>query len=354
MAHVRIERSTLNDPAVLAALAAAATFGASTPLAKALLAGVHPTLLAGLLYLGAGVGLALLRLARRTPRVRLERSEWGWLAGAVGAGGIVAPLLLLHGLSSLPASGASLLLNAEAVATALIAWIIFRENVGWRVGLGMLVIVAGALVLSWPTDALAFGSLVPTLEVLGACVLWGVDNNLTRKVSTNDSTWLAMVKGLVSGVTNTALGLALGALLPPLPALAGAMVVGFVGYGLSLALFVVALRGLGTARTGAYFSVAPFFGAALALAMGEPGTWQLAIAGALMGLGVWLHLSESHDHPHAHEALTHSHWHTHHDGHHTHTHDEPVPRLGHAHPHEHEPVEHSHPHYPDVHHRHSH
>jgi len=335
------------------ALLAAMLFGAGTPLAKALLTGVGPWMLAGLLYLGSGLGLAMLRVLRRAPSARLDRCEWPWLAGAVLAGGVVGPVLLMFGLSAMPASGASLLLNAEGVFTALLAWFAFKENFDRRIAVGMLAIVAGAVVLSWPGEA-QFGSLWPALAVLGACLAWGVDNNLTRKVSLADASWVAMVKGLAAGTVNLTIAFALGAQLPAWPTLAGSAVLGFMSYGISLTLFVVALRHLGTARTGAYFSVAPFFGAALAvLLLGEPVTSGLAVAGALMALGVWLHLSERHGHPHAHEAMEHEHEHEH-DAHHDHhAVGEAVP-VRHVHRHRHEPMTHTHEHFPDVHHLHLH
>ena len=294
---------------VAAALGAALLFGAGAPLAKLLLASVSPWLMAGLLYLGAGVGLALWRLALRAPRVRLAPGEWPWLAGAVAAGGVAGPVLLMLGLARLPASGASLLLNFEAVFTALLAWFAFGENVDRRVALGMLAIVAGAALLGWP-GAARFGSPWAAAAVLGACLAWALDNNLTRKVAHADGAWIAMVKGLVSGPVNLALAFALGAALPPPAATAGALLLGLAAYGASLALYVVGLRHLGTARTGAYFSVAPFFGALLALAMGEPLTAPLVAAGLLMALGVWLHLTERHEHWHRHGELWHSHPHT--------------------------------------------
>jgi drug/metabolite transporter (DMT)-like permease len=243
-----------------AALLAAALFGASAPLAKALLTGVGPWMLAGLLYLGSGLGLMLLRFVRRSPSARLERGEWPWLAGAVLAGGVVGPVLLMFGLSGMPASGASLLLNAEGVFTALLAWFAFKENFDRRIALGMVAIVAGAVVLSWPGEA-RIGSVWPALAVLGACLAWGLDNNLTRKVSLADATWMAMVKGLAAGSVNLVIALTLGASLPRQALAGSAVLLGFFAYGISLTLFVVALRHLGTARTGAYFSVAPFFGA---------------------------------------------------------------------------------------------
>ncbi|ODV13080.1 MAG: hypothetical protein ABT20_02965 [Rubrivivax sp. SCN 70-15] len=340
-------------PGIGAALLAAALFGAGTPVAKQLLAAVGPWMLAGLLYLGSGLGLTLLRRVRRAPALRLPARERLWLAGAVLAGGGVAPVLLMLGLTRLPASGASLLLNAEGVFTALLAWFAFRENVDHRVAVGMLAIVAGAALLSWPGEA-RFGTAWPALAVLGACLAWALDNNLTRKVALNDATAIAAVKGLGAGSVNLAIALALGDTLPPWPALSGALVLGFAAYGVSLALFVVALRHLGTARTGAYFSVAPFFGALLALLwLGEPPSAPLLGAGALMALGVWLHLSERHVHEHVHEALEHEHEHEH-DAHHAHGHDEAATPVRHSHPHRHEPLRHSHAHFPDAHHRHRH
>lgn len=343
----------MDRPGVAAALVAALLFGAGTPLAKTLLAGISPWLLAGLLYIGSGAGLALYRRISRVPAVRLPRHEAWWLAGAIVAGGVVAPVLLMFGLSSMPASGASLLLNAEGVFTALLAWFAFKENFDHRIALGMLVIAAGAVVLSWPGEA-RFAGLWPALAVLGACLAWGIDNNFTRKVSLTDASWIASVKGLAAGAVNILLALAQGATFPSWLNVTGALVVGILSYGVSLALFVVGLRHLGTARTGAYFCVAPFFGALLALVMGEPLTPSLLIAGALMGLGVWLHLTERHEHLHTHEPLVHDHEHVH-DEHHEHEHAQPVkPGTQHRHPHQHKLLTHSHPHFPDAHHRHEH
>ncbi len=341
---------------IRAALLAALLFGAGAPVAKLLLGSVSPWMLAGLLYTGSGLGLAAWRLARRAERVRLPRTDRLPLAGAVLFGGVVAPVLLMVGLTQLPATGASLLLNAEGVFTALIAWVVFRENVDRWVALGMLAIVAGAVVLVVPLGV-ELGSPWAGLAVLGACLGWAIDNNLTRKVSLTDATWLAAVKGLVAGPTNLALALLLGSTLPAAGNIAAAAGVGFLAYGVSLALFILALRHLGTARAGAYFSVAPFFGAVLAVALGEPVTVPLLVAGALMGLGVWLHLRERHVHEHTHPAVTHDHWHTHDDAHHDHAHDPeapPVTSRGHRHLHEHAALRHGHPHYPDAHHRHDH
>jgi drug/metabolite transporter (DMT)-like permease len=349
-----VRLTSLRNPGVQAALLAALLFGAGTPVAKLLLVDAGPWMLAGLLYLGSGVGLGLYRLIRRSPSVRLARRELLPLAGAVFFGGLVGPVLLMFGLLGMPASGASLLLNAEGVATALLAWFVFRENVDRRVALGMAAIVAGAVVLSWPGQA-DFAGLWPSLAILGACLAWGVDNNLTRMVALHDATWLAAVKGLVAGPVNLAIAFLLGAALPPLANVGAAMLTGLLAYGVSLVLFIVALRHVGTARAGAYFSIAPFFGALLAIALGDPLTIPLLIAGALMALGVWLHLTERHSHSHTHPALEHDHWHTHPDPHHEHEHTEPVPAgTRHRHPHAHAELTHTHEHYPDSHHRHAH
>jgi drug/metabolite transporter (DMT)-like permease len=323
-------------------------------LAKLLLGETSPWLLAGLLYLGSGIGLAAVRVLQRADSARIAPGEGRWLAGAVLSGGVLGPVLLMWGLSGMPASGAALLLNAEAVFTALLAWFVFRENFDRRIALGMALIVAGAVVLSWPTEA-GFGAALPALAVIVACLAWGIDNNLTRKVALADARYVAMIKGLAAGVTNTGLALLLGARLPEWSVVGAAAMLGFLGYGISLVLFVVALRHLGTARTGAYFSTAPFAGAVVALVLlREPVTPSLGIAAALMAWGVWLHLTERHEHRHAHEPMEHSHEHEH-DEHHRHAHGEPVaPGARHTHRHRHDGLRHSHPHYPDSHHRHDH
>jgi drug/metabolite transporter (DMT)-like permease len=349
------------NPGIASALIAALLFGASTPLAKLLLHDVAPLLLAGLLYVGSGLGLLALlalRALRAGPAAshmrRPSAGDMGWWGGAILAGGVAAPVLLLLGLRQLGAAQASLLLNLEGVLTALLAWFVFRENFDRRIALGMAAIVLGGLVLSWDPAATAGWSL-GALLVAGACACWALDNNLTRKIATHDALMIACAKGLVSGVVNLTLAGMLGAHWPPLNATAGALLVGFLGYGVSLALFVVGLRQLGAARTGAYFSLAPFFGAALAIPLhGEPLSTALLLAGALMAVGVWLHLTERHLHEHSHELLEHEHSHRH-DAHHRHEHGFAWDgREPHTHGHAHEPLVHAHAHFPDIHHRHHH
>ena len=346
---------------VVYALLAAALFGASTPFAKTLVGQVAPVALAGLLYLGSGIGLlvcylvrALMERGEQHKPVSLTRPDLPWLGGAIAAGGIAGPVLLMIGLTLTPASTASLLLNMEGVLTSMLAWFVFKENFDRRIFLGMLLIVVAGALLSWeqvPVLGVPWGALA----IIGACLCWGIDNNLTRKVSASDPLQIAGIKGLVAGSVNLAIALGMGFVLPETRTILTAGLLGFCGYGLSLVMFVLALRHLGTARTGAYFSAAPFVGAVIALVMlGDAPSPIFWAAAALMGAGIWLHLTEFHEHEHKHMAMEHVHEHSH-DSHHQHQHDfdwdgtEP-----HAHPHKHAPLKHAHPHYPDIHHRHEH
>jgi drug/metabolite transporter (DMT)-like permease len=318
---------------VLFALLAAALFGASTPFAKLLVGDMPPVLLAGLLYLGSGLGLTLIRLVRDRgwQSSGLTRAEWPWLLGAIFFGGVAGPVALMFGLLTTSGSSASLLLNLEAVLTAAIAWVVFKENADKRIVLGMAAIVAGGLVLSWPGQSTGTSDWAGPVLIGVACLCWAIDNNLTRKVSASDALFVAGSKGVVAGLANTLLALVLGATLPSTATTVETMAVGLLGYGFSLVLFVLALRGLGTARTGAYFSTAPFIGALISLAVfGESTGFQFWMAAFLMGIGVWLHLTEKHEHTHEHGPLAYAHTHTH------------------------EKVRHSHAHFPDIHHRHGH
>lgn len=348
----------MNRFGAILALLSAALFGASTPFAKLLLGSVDPWMMAGLLYLGSGIGLAAVHLSRsalQMPQVEapLRRADLPWLALVIAFGGVFGPLLLMFGLARSDAASASLLLNLEGLATMGIAWVAFHENVDRRLLAGAFAILLGAVLLSWHGGEahLEWGALL----IVGACVCWGVDNNLTRNLSSADPVQIAMLKGLAAGVVNLALAGSYGVALPPIGTVLAVGAIGFLGYGVSLVLFVLGLRHLGTARTGAYFSLAPFVGAVLAIVMlDEPLSWQLLLAGGLMGSGLWLHLAERHDHEHVHEALEHEHRHRH-DEHHQHAHDADLPPgEPHTHWHQHAPLVHRHPHYPDLHHRHRH
>lgn len=340
------------------AASAAILFGASTPAAKPLLGTASPLLVAGLLYLGSGFGLAFLRFMRRNNapvETPLRASDWPSLAVAIIFGGIAGPALLMTGLARTTAATASLLLNIETVATAIIAWVVFREHASRRTVLGMLAIVAGATFLSWTGRPSADTALGP-LAIAGACIAWALDNNFTRNVAASDALQIASAKSLVAGAFNTALALVLShAALPSAVVLAGAAAIGFIGYGVSLVWYIVGLRHLGTARTAAYFSLAPFIGAAVAVAAGSAVIdARFAAAAVLMAGGVFLHVTEHHSHEHAHEAIEHEHLHVH-DEHHRHEHSPAdPPGEPHAHVHRHEQLLHAHAHFPDDHHRHEH
>jgi drug/metabolite transporter (DMT)-like permease len=351
----------VNRTAIIYAFASAALFGASTPAAKLLVGMIHPAVLAGLLYCGAGIGVALLRWlpagilhSADAAEGTLRRTDVPWLAAAIVFGGIIGPILLMAGLTTTDGATASLLLTLEGAATALLAWFVFGENFDRRIALGLVLLLAGAAVLSWSGTPSLAGLLGPA-AIVGACIAWGLDNNLTRKVSLADPLQIVQWKGLIAGPINLALGLWAGGVPPDVTSGLIAGIVGFFGYGVSLVLFVLALRDLGAARTSAYFSTAPFIGAMIALALlGEPFTVQLLAAGVLMAIGVWLHLSEKHEHEHVHEPMTHEHPHVH-DEHHRHEHgpNDP-PGEPHTHVHRHRRMRHTHPHVPDMHHLHRH
>ena len=347
----------MNHRAIILALLSAALFGVSTPAAKVLLGAIDPAVLAGLLYCGAGIGVAVLRRVVKpmlAPETPLNVADMPWLAGAILTGGIVGPVLLMVGLARTDAATASLLLTLEGVATAVLAWFVFKEHFDRQIAVGMGCLLAGAVVLSWTGQPTVSGLIGP-LAIVGACIAWGLDNNLTRKVSLAEPLQIVELKGLIAGPVNLALGVLAGGSLPALSPLVLAGIVGFLGYGVSLVFFVRALRELGTARTGAYFSTAPFLGTIAAIVfLREPVTFQLVAAGFLMGVGVWLHLTEGHEHEHQHDPMEHAHSHGH-DEHHQHVHaSNDPPGEPHAHSHRHERMRHKHPHYPDTHHTHRH
>lgn len=344
-------------PPASVAILSAILFGASTPLAKLLTNKMCPELLAGILYLGSGIGLSVLTLrhAEKLPGQfqQLKTKDGLWLSSAILFGGVFGPLLLMTGLSRTPAAEASLLLNLEPVLTAIIAWIAFKENFDLRILIGMVAIVAGGLILC--ASPAQMHTTLGALAIVGACACWALDNNFTRNVETLDAMFIAASKGLIAGLINIGLGIAKCNALPGITPIAASVVVGFICYGLSLVMFIHSLRLLGTARTGAYFSTAPFVGAILSvILLCEPLSITLLMGGLVMGIGVWLHLTEHHEHEHTHELKEHEHMHFH-DDHHQHEHDVPIASsVQHSHWHKHETLTHAHPHYPDIHHRHEH
>jgi drug/metabolite transporter (DMT)-like permease len=340
--------------AALLALVAAALFGASAPIAKRLLADVSPPMLAALLYLGAGlVGLPFAARAWRRREAPLRRADLPLLAGVVGFGGVAGPLLMLYGLERSSATVASLLLNLEAVFTTLVAVVVFREWIGRRGVAALAVVVAGCALSTWAVGG-DTRSLAGPLAIAGACVCWAIDNNLTQRLSLRDPLAVVCVKGLGAAPIALAVALAVRAPLPAPKAAAGALLLGCIAYGVSLALYVRASRALGAARTGVLFAAAPFVGAALAIPINhEPPSLRLAAAALLIAAGIALLLTERHGHRHRHEPLEHEHLHTH-DEHHRHAHRGDEGPEPHSHPHHHEPLEHAHPHASDAHHRHKH
>lgn len=277
----------------LFAISSAVLFGASTPAAKSIVGEVHPLLLAGLFYLGSGAGIALIKtVGRKQVGHRLRRAELPWLAGTILFGGILGPALLMVGLTQTTGVVASLLLTLEGVFTALLAWVAFREPFNRRIGLGMLFVFLGGVVLAFRGPAGGAG-LTGALCVAGACLCWAIDNNCTSRISHADAPTLASIKGVAAGIVNVALAFAVGAQVPAVAVIGSALIVGLLGYGASLILFVLALREIGAARTGAYFSTAPFIGAMIGLIfLRETWSWSILAAGLLMGSGVWLHLTE--------------------------------------------------------------
>ncbi len=339
-------------PGVPYALGAAILFGVSTPISKLLLGQIYPWLLAGLMYLGAGVGLLLLRKSKLwVGEASLKSSDYPWLIAVILIGGVAGPLFLMFGLKLTTASSAALLLNLEGLFTMALAWMVFGENVDRRLLLGAFAILCGAVILAW--DGTSFGFESGGMLIAAACLAWGIDNNLTRKLSASDPVQIASYKCAAAGVVNVALAFSLGAEIPSFNLVLAASVVGFFSIGISLVLFMLALRHVGTARTGAYFSLAPFVGAIVAIVfLQEQPNVQLAAAGALMAIGLLIHLLEKHEHDHNHSELVHDHIHSH-DEHHQHAHDDEISEP-HSHSHEHKPMRHKHPHFPDLHHHHSH
>jgi drug/metabolite transporter (DMT)-like permease len=345
----------------LQVIAAAVLFGASAPLSKVLLGSIDPLPLAAFLYIGSGLGSWLLFTLRKgfkqvqAEEARLTRPDFPWLLGAILAGGVAAPILLLLGLDRTPASTASLLLNFEVVATALIAALIFKEAVGRRILWAVILITLASILLTW--NGGAWGFSFGALAIIGACFLWGLDNNLTRHISGKDPLMIVGTKGIGAGLFSIMLAFIFGAPMPSIGLVATAMIVGAVCYGVSIQLFILALRGLGSARTGTLFGIAPFVGAALSLIfLGEIPQTLFWAAVPVMIFGAWLMLSEDHAHQHNHEPLEHAHAHLHPDEHHRHKHPDLQKEFSgrHTHYHWHEPVKHVHPHAPDLHHRHEH
>jgi drug/metabolite transporter (DMT)-like permease len=335
----------------------AALFGLSSPIAKLLLKDISPVALAGMLYLGSFLGLLFYSILtsgnkQQIKTERLERKDIPWLAGAILAGAVIAPISQMLGLSLVSGFSVSLLLNLEGLATCLIAILFFHENSGKRFWLAMACMTIAGVLLSWNPENSRFNIAGPLLILL-AVVCWGLDNNFTRQISDKNPVQIAWIKGLAGGIISLSVALILGSRIHLDITIIFALLLGAFSYGVSLVLFIKALKGLGSSRTGAFFSLGPFIGAlASVLILREWIGWVMFPAFLLMAGGVWLVIGERHDHDHLHEAVTHTHLHRHDDLHHLHEHPEQV--REHVHEHSHEETSHCHAHWPDIQHRHVH
>lgn len=346
---------------VFQAILASILFGISAPLSKLLLADVEPIPLTAFLYLGSGLGAAIAILAQRAfhqrtqMEAKLSKTDIPWLIGAVFVGGILAPIALLFGLEVTAASTASLLLNFESAATAILAALFFHEAVGKRVVLSIVMVTAASILLTWTGKAWGFSG--EALLILLASLLWGLDNNLTRHISAKDPLSVVIIKGLSAGSFSLVIVLIFGFSLPSFTSAILAMVLGIFSYGMSIYLIILALRSMGSARTYGLFASAPFVGMLVSLLLfpGKP-QWSFWLALLIMIFGTWLMLSEGHHHLHEHFPFSHDHSHDHMDAHHSHSSEiGPAMNKGkHTHLHVHEHLIHDHPHQPDIHHRHLH
>jgi drug/metabolite transporter (DMT)-like permease len=326
-------------------------FGASTPLAARLVGDLNTLMLAGLLYVGAGLAVVPTCIGRPPSAAALRRS-WRPLTSAVIVGGALGPALLVAGLGQTTAATASLMLNLELAATVVLAWLLFREHLGGRMLAAVgLVTLAGVSLVWTPGAGLDAGAVL----VAAACVCWGLDNNVTALIDHVAPHHITLLKGFVAGTANLVLGLVVAhAALPSAGAVLAALVIGGLGYGLSITLWVQGARDLGAARGQVIFATAPFIGALVAWqTLGTSVTAAQVLAAGLAAVGVALSLRSSHDHRHRHEAMRHDHEHRHDDPHHAHEHPDGF-RGHHSHPHTHAELVHSHPHVPDLHHRHVH
>lgn len=341
-----------DSAAVLGALLAAFFFGISTPLSKPLTAHLNAFTLAGLLYLGAGLGLAVLEIFReRKPAPEGRKFNRRYIAGMVLFGGVLGPVFLMLAIKLAPAASVSIWLNMELVATALLGALLFRDHLhrlGWA---SVAVTVFAGLLLSWGGGAAGFAA--GGLTAL-ACLSWGFDNHFTALIDDLSPSQSTLIKGLAAGATNLLIGLALAGGLPPAAAAGKALAVGFVSYGLSITLYIASAQKLGAVRSQLIFSVSPLFGVLLSVLLLGEGLSGVQVASGLLLFGsVLLMLSEKHAHSHVHEPAEHTHEHSHSDLHHDAHHggEHPGP---HSHFHAHDKAEHAHPHWPDLHHRHNH
>jgi drug/metabolite transporter (DMT)-like permease len=343
---------------VIIVIISAALFGISAPLAKSLVEGMPATELAGLLYLGAFLGLGIFTVVQRMARThrryeRIARKDVKWLAGSIVSGGVVAPILMVTGLTLISGFTASLLLNLEGVFTALLAVTFFRQREGKRLWAALLIMTLASVLLTYDPSNGAF-RIEGTLFLAGAMLFWGLDNNLTQKISGKDPVQISMTKGAVAGTSSIAIAFVIGAPMVFGTGVLYALILGAFSYGASLVLFIMALSKMGSARTAALFAIGPFIGAAVSIPLlGERLEWMMFPAVAMMAAAVWLITREKHAHEHRHTEVTHAHPHGHDDPHHQH-HPGELVAGSHSHLHTHEEMVHSHAHWPDTSHQHDH
>jgi drug/metabolite transporter (DMT)-like permease len=337
----------------LLALLAAALFGLSTPIVQSLGKGVGSFTTAALLYAGAAVVAWVLRQPA-AKEAGIKKSDWPRLFAMAGTGAVIGPVALAWGLQHTSGSSASLMLTLEAVFTAVLAWRWYGETLDKRVVAAVALMLAGGVVLVIEQGTLGQVQLWGLLAVMLATVAWGVDNTISRGVADRDPGQVVLVKAVLGSACTLTLATLFDEPIPLATTAMGLVAVGATGYGLSLRFYLLAQRTFGAARTGSVFAFAPFIGAIGALALGDrSGSGLMVAAGALMLLGVLLHLMESHAHDHTHDELEHEHAHRHDDEHHDHAHAT-MPTGTHSHWHRHAPVTHSHAHVPDAHHGHRH
>lgn len=348
-------RAASSSPALrgsIVALLSALTFGLTTPFVQRLARGTGPFATACLLYAGAAVvGLA----ARSKREAPLRRSHLPRLAAIATSGALVAPALLAWGLARASGTAASLMLNLEGVFTIALAAVVHHEHVGRRIAVAAASMLLGGvlLVVDQARGGDGQASAVGLAAIAAAALAWAVDNTLAKPLSALDPAAVVGVKGALGAITSAALAIVARDPWPTAASLAGLVAVGATGYGLSLRLYLRAQRALGAGRTGSVFASAPFWGAAVAWALGESAGPLTIFAALAMVIGIALHLTEKHSHAHVHAPVEHEHPHRHDDGHHAHLHD-PMPVGEHTHRHRHERIVHEHPHVPDLHHEHAH
>jgi drug/metabolite transporter (DMT)-like permease len=355
--HLNTNAVIDNMKYVIMAILAAILYGISSPVSKLLLAQIPATLMAALLYLGAGIGMLIVNgVQRLSHKAKIEagltRRELPYVVAMIILD-IGAPILLMFGLTLSTPATVSLLNNFEIVSTSLIAFFIFKEAIGKRMVIAITLITLASIILSVAKiSSITFSP--GAILVLFACICWGLENNCTRMLSVKDPMQIVVIKGFGSGIGALLISFVSGQYRSNLKYMLAACVLGFVAYGLSIYFYILAQRGLGAARTSAYYAATPFIGVGISWMVFHNGiTLSFLIALSIMLLGSYLALSEVHTHLHTHTEITHEHKHKHPEEHHTHAH---IPGFigEHSHQHTHESMLHEHSHTPDAHHNHSH